>query len=68
MITTNLVTALERNKFNDKQVGVVKFFSQAAIKRSRKINVNDYAIFVIVHLKDRKQLYTRDMANFHKSV
>lgn len=48
MMTTNLVGALERNKFNDKQVGVVKFFSQAALKRSKKINVNDYAIFVMI--------------------
>jgi len=27
MITKNLIEALERNEFDDKQIGVVKFFS-----------------------------------------
>jgi 3-hydroxy-3-methylglutaryl CoA synthase len=53
MVTKNLIEALKRNQFDDKQIGVVKFFSQAALKRSKKININDYAVYVMLHLKDR---------------
>jgi 3-hydroxy-3-methylglutaryl CoA synthase len=53
MVTKNLIEALKRNQFDDKQIGVVKFFSQAALKRSKKININDYAVYVMLPLKDR---------------
>jgi len=68
MITKNLIEALKRNDFDDKQIGVVKFFSQAALKRSNKFNVNDYAVYVMVHLKDRNQLYTRRRADLKEAM
>ncbi len=59
MISHNLVNALKRNEFDDRQIGIVRFLSQAALRRSKMVSINDYAIFVMVHLKDRKELYTR---------
>ncbi len=53
MVTKNLIEALQRNDFDDKQIGIVKFFSQAALKRAKTFNVNEYAVYVMAHLKDR---------------
>ena len=68
MISTNMIGALQRNNFDEKQIGVVKFFSQAAMKRSNRLNINDYAIYVMVHLKDRNALYTRRRAELNDAI
>jgi hypothetical protein len=65
MISSNLITALKRNDMDEKQIGVVKFVAQAALRRTKYVSINDYAIFVMVHLKDRKNLYTKDKHMFN---
>jgi len=59
MSSQNLIEAMKRNEFDEKQIGVAKFMTQAALKRSKTVSINDYAIFIMVHLKNRKELYTR---------
>jgi ATP-dependent Zn protease len=68
MISSNMIGALQRNNFDEKQIGVVKFFSQAALKRSSKFNINDYAIYVMVHLKDRNALYARRKSQLNDAM
>lgn len=68
MVSSNLITALKRNEMDEKQVGVVKFLTQAALRRTKYVSINDYAIFVMVHLKDRKNLYTKNKHMFSQAV
>ena len=65
MVSTNLITALKRNEMDEKQVGLVKFATQAALWRIKYVSINDYAIFVMVHLKNRKNLYTKEKHMFN---
>ena len=66
MLRKNVDVFLDRNNYSHKQKKLYTYLMNTLLKKAKKTNINDYAIFVNVHLKNRQQLYLQDRKVFYQ--
>lgn len=68
MVFDNIKNFLNRNNYGPKHIKLADFMKKIVQRQAKKTQINDYAIYTMVHLKNRRHLYLQERNVFKKAL